>query len=76
MDTVKMTKWRCEVCGHISTDDELLTTTSPFRADDILTACPKCRMTEGFTEICAQKDTHRPVEPEEVYSPHTILEGV
>lgn len=45
-------KWKCDVCGWIGFDSQILEAPSPFRDDDTLTACPKCRMTEGFTELC------------------------
>jgi hypothetical protein len=45
-------KWSCQCCGHTFVDGEFLQATSPFRDDDVLIACPKCRMTEGFDELC------------------------
>lgn len=45
-------RYKCDCCGWIGLDSDLLTSPSPFRDDDILIACPKCRMTEGFTELC------------------------
>lgn len=48
----RQSKWRCECCDNIFFDNEYLTETSPFREDDILVACPKCRMNDGFEELC------------------------
>lgn len=48
----EFSKYRCEACNWVGLENELVTAPSPFRSDDILVACPKCRMTEGFTELC------------------------
>ena len=49
---VRVSKWVCDACGWGGTDPELLTAASPFRADDLLTGCPSCKLTTGFTEAC------------------------
>lgn len=48
----KLSKWKCKSCDWKGLDNELLTAESPFRADDVLIACPNCRLTEGFDEAC------------------------
>ena len=48
----RLSKWECVVCHWRGEDDKTLVAKSPFRDDDILIACPKCRLTDGFTEAC------------------------
>lgn len=52
MRKIRQSKWQCLSCGWLGKDDHLLTAKSPFRDDDILTACPECKMNGGFRELC------------------------
>ena len=45
-------EYKCMNCGLISKSKEMLTATSPFDAEDTLTACPKCRSMDDFKEMC------------------------
>lgn len=45
-------KWRCEYCGTITLQDDLLEAPSPFDPQDTLWGCPNCKSAEGFDEIC------------------------
>ena len=51
----RKSKWKCQCCGHILFDGDFLVAQSPFREDDELIACPECRMTEGFDNICDEE---------------------
>jgi hypothetical protein len=52
-------KFKCETCGVISLETELLTAVSPFRDDDHITACPACRWTGEFSEVCDREGCGR-----------------
>ena len=52
MSRSKGSRYKCDCCESTFNESEILTATSPFREDDILTACPRCALTEGFTELC------------------------
>ena len=54
--TLKPNRWKCDVCGHISQESELLVGKSPFRDDDDVVGCPKCRMIPNFIEMCDECD--------------------
>jgi hypothetical protein len=46
-------RWKCNACGTVTLEHELLTAPSPFDAADELTACPKCKQCdEGFDLLC------------------------
>ena len=45
----------CSVCGWHGTEYQLLVAPSPFRADDMLIACPVCRLTDGFAVEIVKK---------------------
>ena len=36
-------RWRCDACGHISIDGELLEAPHPFQPGGIVLGCPGCR---------------------------------
>ena len=56
MKQKRLSKWVCVACGWRGKDDELLEAKSPFRDDDVLIACPSCKLTDGFTEACDMED--------------------
>lgn len=55
-DTAEIPKFfcriRCNNCDWIGTTEQLLTATSPFDSEDILTACPKCKSVEDRDHLC------------------------
>lgn len=50
--TPRAEKWRCQNCGTINTQLDLLHAPSPFRNDDVLTACGSCKSCDGFDLLC------------------------
>lgn len=48
-----ITRWKCEACGEVSDQDELLVAPNPFDPGDTIIGCPQCRSVEGFREACA-----------------------
>lgn len=46
-------RWKCNACGTVTLEPELLTAPSPFDDTDLLTACPNCKQCdEGFELLC------------------------
>jgi len=45
-------KWKCNDCGEISIESDLLVAPNPFDTNQGITGCPKCKSCYGFTEIC------------------------
>lgn len=46
---------RCRECGWVGLRAEVLTAPSPFRSDDLLTACPDCRFVSEPIEVCDEE---------------------
>ena len=46
-------RWKCNACGAVTVETELLTAPSPFADTYELTACPQCKQCEeGFDLLC------------------------
>ena len=47
-------RWECEFCHGECLGKDILTAPSPFDPSDTLYACPHCKATDGFTELCEE----------------------
>jgi hypothetical protein len=45
-------RWKCDFCGEISLETDLLIATNPFDKDDDIIGCPHCKQVSGFDEMC------------------------
>lgn len=45
-------KYKCEDCGWLGFDREMLTAPNPFDPDDIVFGCPRCRSIDNFVGLC------------------------
>lgn len=48
-------KWKCEECGWVGHDDQLLRAQNPFADDcDTMVGCPDCREPNTMNRACDQ----------------------
>lgn len=45
-------KMVCEECGWVGRENELLTAENPFRPEDMVTGCPKCKSLDTIRAGC------------------------
>ena len=51
----------CNECGWRGHSADVLTATSPFDAEDVLRACPKCLSIDRFDRLCDEPGCTRTV---------------
>jgi len=49
-------EWKCEQCGEIYPDNEVLKGANPFDEADIITGCPNCKSIDSFVRVCDEPE--------------------
>lgn len=47
-----MQRWKCEECGTIINDDQVLSAPHPFRAQESVSGCPHCLSADLLVGVC------------------------
>ena len=47
-----MNKFKCEDCGWIGNEDEVLVSPNPFDPADQVCGCPKCQSVQSMQLVC------------------------
>jgi hypothetical protein len=55
-EMTKAKQWKCQECGKILNESELLMGKNPFDLTEYIIGCPHCYAIECFTEICGVEE--------------------
>ncbi len=45
-------RFRCDECGWIGDESEIITAPNPFEALEVVSGCPRCKAVDQFTNTC------------------------